>query len=246
MTEDARDKPPPARGARWPHPNADGRPGPPEHWPIGLESPVPLGRGGREYPPRGSSRAPRGRRGDILDSALELFGSAGFALTSVQDIARGAQASVGSLYHHFAGKEDIAAALYFEARADYDRTLRRAMGKGHETAENAVRGLVSHDLRWTERNEQLARFVVKSRDPQVVGDRSIETADDRILSGVRLWLDPWIDAGAIKRLPIALLDALVLGPTASFTRHWLTGRAGISLDEAERILGEAAWSAVRS
>ncbi|HEX2125260.1 MAG TPA: helix-turn-helix domain-containing protein, partial [Thermoleophilaceae bacterium] len=89
------------------------RRGPPPEWPPLDGDDRPPGAGRRGFRKRGY-QAPRGRRGDILDAALLLFNEAGYNLTSVQEIAEAAEASVGSVYHHFDGKEDIAGAIYVE------------------------------------------------------------------------------------------------------------------------------------
>src|SRR5688500_16639151 len=61
-------------------------------------------------------RAPRQARGqrrvdEILDAAESLVGEVGLADASVQEIARRAGASVGSMYHFFPTKDAILAAL---------------------------------------------------------------------------------------------------------------------------------------
>lgn len=48
----------------------------------------------------------------ILDSALKLFTTKGYFNTSIQDIRRDANISIGAVYHYFAGKEELASALY--------------------------------------------------------------------------------------------------------------------------------------
>jgi TetR/AcrR family transcriptional regulator, repressor of fatR-cypB operon len=48
----------------------------------------------------------------ILDTALKLFTTKGYFNTSIQDIRRDANISIGAVYHYFAGKEELASALY--------------------------------------------------------------------------------------------------------------------------------------
>lgn len=48
----------------------------------------------------------------ILDSALKLFTTKGYFNTSIQDIRRDANISIGAVYHYFASKEELASALY--------------------------------------------------------------------------------------------------------------------------------------
>jgi AcrR family transcriptional regulator len=53
-------------------------------------------------------------RGAIIDAARELFAARGFEQTSIADILELAGISRGALYHHFAAKEDVFAAVFVE------------------------------------------------------------------------------------------------------------------------------------
>jgi AcrR family transcriptional regulator len=63
-----------------------------------------------------SLRAPRAdnRQSRLLDQAARLFGSQGFHGTSIRDIVRTVDMLPGSLYYHFARKEDLLVAVYAE------------------------------------------------------------------------------------------------------------------------------------
>jgi AcrR family transcriptional regulator len=51
-------------------------------------------------------------RGAIVEAATELFSERGFEQTSVADILELAGISRGALYHHFAAKDDVFAAVF--------------------------------------------------------------------------------------------------------------------------------------
>lgn len=64
----------------------------------------------------------------VFDAALELFSSQGFGATSMRQIAEKSGHSVGNLYHHFSGKEEIFERLigqYWERVLDPDLPLNR-------------------------------------------------------------------------------------------------------------------------
>ena len=189
-----------------------------------------------------------GRRADILRSALELFNARGYAATSIQDIAAHAPASVGSIYHHFGGKEEIAASIYVDGLADYHRGLLRELRRERKGAEEAVRAIVHHHLRWVRRNRPVARFLFTSRDPEVAGATAEELGrmNRRVFEAVEERMAAWIQAGEVRGLPLTLLHAVLLGPSQEFARHWVAGRARESIDEAEPVLADAAWKAVRA
>jgi len=59
----------------------------------------------------GESAGERDSRQDLLDAAAELFVERGYAATSTRAVAERAGLRQASLYHYFAGKEDILAVL---------------------------------------------------------------------------------------------------------------------------------------
>lgn len=166
----------------------------------------------------------------------------------MEHIADEAHASIGSIYHHFGGKEEIAAAIYVAGLADYHRGLLRELRRPHEDGEHAVKGLVRNHLRWVERNAELARFLFTSRDPEVVSATGEELAqmNQLVFNAVTEWMARWIEAGEVRSLPIGLLHAVLLGPSQEWSRHWVAGRSKQTIDEAEPVLADAAWKAVRA
>ena len=68
------------------------------------------------------------RRREIIDAALACFTEAGFLATTMDDIRRRAEASNGSVYHHFKSKEQLAAAVYLTAISEYQVGLVKALG----------------------------------------------------------------------------------------------------------------------
>ncbi|HXX83545.1 MAG TPA: TetR/AcrR family transcriptional regulator [Casimicrobiaceae bacterium] len=59
--------------------------------------------------PRSDNRLPQ-----LLDEAARVFGAQGFHSASIRDIVRAVDMLPGSLYYHFAGKEELLAAVYAE------------------------------------------------------------------------------------------------------------------------------------
>ena len=187
------------------------------------------------------------RRRRILDAALACFLEQGVAATTVEDIRARSGASVGSLYHHFAGKHAIADALYTEALADFQDGLLRVLRIAPD-ARAGVEGGVRHHLRWLERRRDLARFLLRRQEAELspAGHARLAELNRQFLGAVRGWLDEQVAAGAIRPLPFDLFYASTLGPAQEFGRHWLAGRTRTGLRAAERELAHGAWRAVRA
>jgi TetR/AcrR family transcriptional regulator, cholesterol catabolism regulator len=89
--------------------------------------------------------APRDRRAVILDEAANLFARQGVSATTVREIADAAGILSGSLYHHFASKDEIVDAVVSgflrDLRGRYDEVLAR-----ESQADARLRGLVLASL----------------------------------------------------------------------------------------------------
>ena len=190
---------------------------------------------------------PRDTRGAILDAALACFTRDGFAATTIEQIRSRSGASVGSIYHHFGGKEQIAGALYADGLAGYQQGLLRALERS-SSAQDGVRAIVRHHLRWVRGNRDLAAFLMNRRETEVAlaSDPAIRELNRESFARVTAWFDGYAAAGAVRPMSFDLLYAVVLGPAQEFSRHWLDGNTTTSIANAERALATAAWDAVRA
>ncbi|GAA4926182.1 AcrR family transcriptional regulator [Nonomuraea thailandensis] len=76
--------------------------------------------------PRTSERG-AATRSSLLAAAREIFVSKGFAEAGVTDVVARADASVGSLYHHFSGKADLYLTLWEEFQGRQTQRTKRAV-----------------------------------------------------------------------------------------------------------------------
>jgi AcrR family transcriptional regulator len=187
-----------------------------------------------------------GRRRAILDAALACFQERGFAATSMEEIRARSRASVGSIYHHFEGKEQLAEALYLDGLAEYQAGLLARVEK-HKDAERGIRQVVLHHLDWVENKPALAGYMLAQQPNERASSRRAEMRAQRqaFFQRVSAWLAPHRASGAIKPLPDHLVVAIVFGPCQEYGRYWLTHRGEKDMRTARRLLADAAWNAVR-
>jgi len=76
-----------------------------------------------------SLRAPRAdnRERELLDAAAALFAQRGYAATSMRDIALAVRMLPGSVYYHFASKEELLVAVYQAGVEDLSKALREGL-----------------------------------------------------------------------------------------------------------------------
>ncbi len=85
------------------------------------------------------------RSKDILDTARELLFEKGLNATTVNQIARRADLSVGAIYLYYKSKEDLYAALQVEALDLLSRTVEDAC-RGKTNVENKIRAIAEAAL----------------------------------------------------------------------------------------------------
>ena len=109
----------------------------------------------------------------ILDIAVDLFIEQGYAGTSVRDISERLGMTKGSLYYHFASKEDVLTALVTPLVEDLDGFLVAADSMTHVSSE-AVRGLVEHLVGLLDKHGVLLRSLMG--DPSVLHGLAMKSA----------------------------------------------------------------------
>lgn len=189
---------------------------------------------------------PRVRRDEILEAALAAFVEHGVAGTSIEEIRRRSGASVGSIYHHFGGKDGLAGALYLDGLGSYQQGFLAALATASSTRAG-VEGGVRHHLEWVATHPELARFLLLGRDASVIvaTARPLRELNRRFFSAVRRWSEPRIAAGELRDLSPDLETALWIGPAQELSRHWLAGRTRIELADAAGVLAPAAWTSLK-
>ena len=180
------------------------------------------------------------RRDDILAAALRAFDERGVLGATLEDIRAGSGASVGSIYHHFAGKEGIAEALYAEVLGRYQEGFLAALG---DDARAGVRGVVAFHVRWALAHPAEMRYLLAATP----SGEAVRRRNRVFFAAVRAWwaehpeLRPTASGRVCPELDLALSHALWLGPATELCRHWLAGRAPRPTRTQIELLSDAAW-----
>jgi AcrR family transcriptional regulator len=186
----------------------------------------------------------RDGRQRVLAAALGLFDEHGYGATSLSDIRRAAEVSNGSLYHHFSGREELAAALLLEGLARYQEGFRGLLGEA--PAERVIRGGVRYHLRFGTRHRALARFLLAPIEPEVIAATKGDLAalNRSFQADVHAWYDRCVAADELRALEPTLRYALWLGPAQELARTWLDS-SGPSPARHTTVLADSAWRALR-
>ena len=75
----------------------------------------------------------------LIDVALKLFTTQGYAGTSLDAIVAGAKVTKGALYHHFSGKQAVFEAVFEKVESDASDRIRKALRRSRDRAPVASR-----------------------------------------------------------------------------------------------------------
>ena len=179
-------------------------------------------------------------RREILLAAEKIFTEKGFFHTTVQEIARAAEFSVGSLYQHFASKEELYSCLILErAREMTKKTLSATVTEPDPVSK--IRALIREQLKICEENKQFFRLLageIESPSSEVGNRLKMEmlviyqtyfdSVEKIISEGLRRKVFRNFNA---KKLTIALL-----GMIHGFTSHWYQSGFQESLSENSDLI----------
>ncbi len=173
-------------------------------------------------PPRRAARAPAARPGPkiahadsrlpkVLDAAARLFCEQGYLGTTVRDIAREAGMLPGSLYCHFATKDDLLVAVYTRGVDQVCEAVHEAVHRIDDPWRRIEAACVAH-LEAILRDDDYARVVVRVRPADVPAvaarlTRERDRYEARWLALVdHLVLPPRSDRQAIRLMLLGALN----------------------------------------
>ena len=186
------------------------------------------------------------RQEAILEAALGLFAEQRtLEAITIRAICARADASTGSVYHHFGDRAAILLALYQRVfEAGVFPVILGALRAAND-AERGIRECVRAYLVWVEAHAVEARFIyAASGSPEMdSGANEIMAMKMRFLQEVAQWLEPHVQSGNVRRLPVWALDPVLFGAVHEVCRRWLAG-APIPLSDAKELLESVAWRAI--
>jgi AcrR family transcriptional regulator len=169
-------------------------------------------------------------RDKVLATALALFTEKGYFNTSMRDITRASQVSTGSVYHWFADKEGIAAALYQDLVARMDGALDEIEAQ-HASAHDRCRAVLALLFRITAEEPAVMTFMlyVKHREflpsqAPICSSRPFQRMRDMVGRGMArgeirdgdlLATAACLFGGGIRMVTLAL-DGILERPLASY------------------------------
>lgn len=192
-----------------------------------------------------TSYSPRQR---ILAAALKLFVEQGYFNTNVPDLSRESKCSVGSIYHNFKNKEEVASALYQEGISSFRRALQESIGNTTEV-EKLIKTLVRSFLEFSEVNYQLSKYIWLCRHTEFMGGvikHPTMVGFDRLGRMMTRHLKNGIREGKVRNLSANILWSILFGVPLAYVRDWLDGYNTTPPSKVAEAISECCWRALKS
>lgn len=145
----------------------------------------------------------------LVTAGRLLFGTRGFAATSVEDIARDARVTTGALYHHFPTKAAVFEAVFEQVHADLLAASAAAAAAATGPVERLAAGLYAFLDKVLE--PEVQRVIITDA-PAVLGlARFVELDERYAFAALVAALEAANESGAMRVADPATLARLLLG-----------------------------------
>lgn len=169
-------------------------------------------------PVRKRSREPQAL---ILETALILFTEKGYFNTSVHDIQKKANVSIGSIYHYFKNKEAIAKAIYDDLVERMEQIIIRIRSH-HHTIHDRCRAIIEYLLEMADQTPGKMQYLLYSIHQEFMPQEK-SVCSSKPFEMIREMIKEGIDNDEIRKIHPAVASACLLGGTIRLIRLHLDG-----------------------
>jgi len=185
---------------------------------------------------------PEDTRQRIMDSAQRLFVERGYFNTVIPDIVRDSEISIGSIYHHFANKQDLAKALYQETLQTFLREMHSCID--HITGvKNKLNAMVQLIYTLCEDNPVQMEYMLFMRHNEIFPEH-VPICLSEPFQAVEEWIEDGIASGEITPgLPL-LMAGVFMGGILKVIELKLRGVLKKPLPEVVNQTFTLAWRSI--
>ena len=179
----------------------------------------------------------------ILEAALTLFSEQGFHGASMAMLAKTAGLPVGTIYRHFAGKEELIHALYSELKRE--RLIAMLDGQSEGMSLRA-----RFDLYWKNTFDYCLahprefKFAEQYAYSPFLSDSSKAMHTD-IAKALAVFFEDGYRSGTFKSLPPHILLPLISGPLNALLARAIAGLLTLSDTDRQSVM-DACWDAIKA
>ncbi|MCW8900450.1 MAG: TetR/AcrR family transcriptional regulator [Gammaproteobacteria bacterium] len=156
-----------------------------------------------------SKKTPGDTQAQILSATLSLFTGQGYFNTSVHDIARESEVSIGSIYHHFKDKEGVARALYNDMINRMSSEL-ATIKKNHNTAHDRCYAVIELLFIITEQEPDIMEFMLYSKHREFLPNER-PVCSSQPFEIMREFVQDGMNSGEIQDMDLMVASTCLFG-----------------------------------
>lgn len=144
------------------------------------------------------------RRAQIIAAAIELFGKNGYHSTTIRDIAKRAEVSIGTIYQYVSDKEDVLFLTLIEVLDDYQRHVPAAIERASEPLARLHAGIKAY---CTVNDHKIGATVLAYRETKSLPKMRRKLIQEKELATNRLLatcINDCVTAGLIEEVDVEL------------------------------------------
>ncbi len=178
----------------------------------------------------------------VLDTALSLFTRKGYFNTSLQDIRKESGISIGSIYHHFENKEDLARNLFHSLLERFEASVQQIVAD-HGDCRSRCRAVMKDMFDIAGDHPEMMIFILYARHREFMPhERTICSA--RPFEITREFIRQGMDDGEIRPMDTWVAASALFGGAVRIIQLHLDGALPDALDSYFEQTWEAGWRAV--
>lgn len=182
------------------------------------------------------------RRGAVLSAALELFSEKGYFNTSVHDIERRANVSIGAIYHHFGSKETIAKALFEHVESMMSDVFSDIIAD-NAAVQDRCKAVIAYFFELTEKHEEVMNYMMYARHRDIIPE-AIPVCSSRPFLMMKEVVEEGIAVGDIRPVDPAVAVSSIFGGAVRLIFLKLDGVLENPLPSYLEECWECAWRSV--
>ena len=183
------------------------------------------------------------KRAKILDTAFRLISELGFHGMSMGKLSKVSGVAIGTIYHHFSGKEEMINVLYLELKGQVTRAIVEGVNEELPIKER-LWAMWSAIVNYYLENKEAFYFMEQFNNSPYLTQKTLEE-QERMVQRKNYIVGDAVAQGVIRALPEPLLVSLYYGPLSVLVKEHHKG--SLVLDEGlSREAFEACWRAVKA
>lgn len=183
-------------------------------------------------------------RDNIVIAAQKLFVEKGYHNTSIPDIVKEADVSIGAVYHYFRSKEELARDIHQQAVEKFLYRFNSEV-RSQQRTKDRIKSYVNMMFTWTEEDPVMVEYLLYAR-PKEVLEKCMTICSEEGLSAVKEVVEQGISSGELRQMNLVVAAASLSGTMTRMIEMRLDKLIEFPLTEVIEVTAENIWFALRA